>query len=287
LFGERLISLPFSDFGGPCVKDGNEVVINELLKEASSLAEDLGADYVEIRGDAETPSAHFENLGYRRNLKYCTFALYLARPLDEIWGEFKKEVRNAVRKAEKNNLRRVDVLNRSNLRKYYELYLQTTKRLGSPPHSLKFFERMWNALYTENLVKILLAEHKGQHVGGIILLKYGKGIYFWGSVLPEKFRYLNPTNYLLWQAIQEGRQNGYEVFNFGRTRPGTGVYWFKAGWSGAEVELPHYYWFNGVKEESMPDPEEPRYKFLSKVWGLIPTFIARRLGPKVIGGIGL
>jgi len=159
-----------------------------------------------------------------------------------------------------------------------------SKRLGSPPHSLRFFREMWVRM-TEKRAKLLMAIYDGMAIGAILLLRHKDKLYWRAGVMDDRFRHLNPTNLLLWRAMEIGAEEGLMELDLGRTRRGTGIYLFKSRWGGKEVYLRDYIWFSGRARE-LPEPYYSRYAYLSKPWSLVPISLSSKIGWVILKAIG-
>jgi lipid II:glycine glycyltransferase (peptidoglycan interpeptide bridge formation enzyme) len=138
------------------------------------------------------------------------------------------------------------------------------------------------------IMRILLAKYQGKTIGGIITFHFNGIIYWWGGVMDPDYRHLNPANLLLWEMIKWGIENDLKTFNLGRTRKNTSIYHFKSKWGGKEVVLQDYVFpLNSSRKYILPDPYQGRYKFLSKLWSILPIVLAEKIGPKIISKIGL
>jgi len=209
-------------------------------------------------------------------LTYLNFILTLNRPLEDIWKSLDKKVRNSIRKAEKSNVKIVEG-SKKDLEEFYRLYLSTMKKLGSPPHSFKFFENVFK--FCSNNVKLLFAVYENKKIAAIIFFLYNKKIYYWKNVSDLKFIDLRPNDLLIYKIIEWGQKKNYESLDLGRSRMNGGGFLFKSRWGAKMSELKYYYRL--FKEVEIPDPEEEKYKFLGKLWGILPTFLIKRLGPKI------
>ena len=293
LFGNRLISLPFCEHGGPLadprLKDEEtRRVIEGLLDATNNLARALGVEYVEIRNPQASVMQDLHCAqGYSAFQKYTTFKIDLAREQKELWSSLHQRARNKVRKAVKSGVEVEEADGVQRLKDYYKLYLKTQRRHGSPPHGYKLFEKLYDAYQPKGKMKILLAEHQGKPIAGLINFHHNKMIFGWDSVGDAEHRRFHPTNLLLWNTVEWGVKNGYRTFDLGRTRRATTVYRFKSGWGGKETYLKDYVYFVGSNNTEFPDPEQTRYRYLSKLWGLVPTSLSKKIGPKIIGGIAL
>ena len=291
LFGNRLISLPFCEYGGIVLRLGLKPeeanqAIKSLTDVTNELARTIGTKYIEVREPLVLRDA-FHLSGYAESQVYTTFRVNLRRGTKLLWSGLRKNTRNAVRKAVKSGLE-VEIAKESEqLKAYYDLYLQTQKRLGSPPHCYKLFENLFDAFSTSGKMRILLAKHRGKPIAGIIVFSYEKTIFWWNNVTDAKYRSLNPTNLLLWNTIEWGVENGYHVMDMGRTRKGTTIYYFKSGWGGHETPLHDYVRFLSSRRRQLPDPSQRKFRYLSNVWSFVPIAVARKIGPRVISGIAL
>lgn len=287
LFGSKLISLPFCEYGGPLSSNikNSKTMIMAFIDEILNIASKLNIDYLEIRNSILN-GEWFEDRGFKIIKKYLTFQINLSVDKKRLWGSLDRKTRNAIRKAMKANIDIFDftIDDKNNLKKYFLLYLQIEKKLGSPPHSFKLFT---NLLATKKSIKLLMAEYKGEPAGGVIVFYNKKGIYWWNGVSNSKFKNLNVTNLLLWKIIEWGNENGFSFLNLGRTRKGTGVYHFKKGLGGEEIFYTDYVYPLPNKKVVSLDPTKGIYKYLTKFWSHLPLFISRSLGPRIIKQIGL
>lgn len=292
LFGNRLISLPFCEYGGPLVdweldtKSAHNV-INKLLDASNRLAVFLGAEYVEFRGFPSTVEPELvHSQGYINLQRYVTFQVNLEQPKEVLWRSLEKKTRNATRKAEKMGVKTVEAKRVEQLGSYYMLYLKTQKRHGSPPHAYSLFQNLFEIFYPQGKMKITLAEFQGTIIAGIMTFLWGNTIYWSSNVTDIEHRHLNPTNLLLWKTIEYGSSKRNKVLDLGRTRPDTTIYHFKKGWGGKEVKLNDYIRFSrSVK--MLPDPNQRKYLYLSKLWSLIPVSASRYFGPHIVSAIAL
>lgn len=293
LFGNRLISLPFCEYGGflTDIRLNNKEtgqVVHALLNATKRLSRTLGVEYVEIRNPYATVTQDlFPIWGYDNFQRYIVFKVDLAKEPNELWRNLHKKTRNAVRKAMKSEVETTEIKDAEQLKAYYKLYLQTQKRHGSPPHDYALFEKLYEAFRVKGKIKILLAEHRGKYIAGIIVFSHHQTIFWWNNVTDTKHRSLNATNLLIWNVIERGAKKGYRIFDLGRTRRETTIHRFKKRWGGQEIPLLDYVYFLNLKERGLPDPTQARYRYLSKLWFFLPVNLAKRIGPKIISGIAL
>jgi hypothetical protein len=79
---------------------------------------------------------------------------------------------------------------------------------------------------------------------------------------------------------------GYRIFDFGRSKVGTGSYAFKCNWGFRPTPLTYQYRL--APERSVPDlnPLNPKLAFFVAAWKRLPLAPATPLGPMIVRGIG-
>jgi len=290
LFADKIVSLPFCEYGGPLVADYSDPSVAEnvfvmLMKKVHELAGKLRIDYIEFRQPSGLLSFSSSATGFRVLRRYVTFRVDLTVGESEVWKNFDGRTRRHVKKAVRigTKIREVNV---DSLGHYYALYLRTQKRLGSPPHSYAFFRNLYDGFVSKGLLRMFLALYDGKPVAGVMVFCFNGKLYWWNNVLDKRYASLDSTNLLLWHVIRLGMENGFKVLDLGRTRrEDVGVYHFKSGWGGREIGLEDYVFF--LRSVKIPDPMQKRYVLLSQLWSLLPQTFAQEVGPHIVARIGL
>ena len=75
------------------------------------------------------------------------------------------------------------------------------------------------------------------------------------------------------------------MFDFGRSKRGTGAYDFKCYW-GFEPR-PLVYQFKLAEGQKIPDlnPLNPKFRIFVELWKRLPLAVATRLGPPIVRGL--
>lgn len=281
IFGRRLISLPFADYGGPVAASIDD--LKKILEKIKQLAKNLNVDYVEIRAPPEKYHSLLEEQGFVRREDYFTFIINLDRSVDELWTSIGKKNRNMVRKAKKSGVVIKEAKSKEDLKAFYYLYLKTMKKLGSPPQPYAYFEKIWDLFYPDHLLIPIAMLDNIPIAAGLFFLYKDKIQWTYGCSLKEYLTY-GPNNLILWYVIEWGSKNGFKSLDLGRTRENAGNVLFKKRWGGEKVTMPYFYLF--YKKE-LDKPPEVEYKLISKLWAkFMPEFIANRIGPWIIKQIG-
>jgi FemAB-related protein (PEP-CTERM system-associated) len=94
------------------------------------------------------------------------------------------------------------------------------------------------------------------------------------------------NDFLYWETMRRAADRGFRLFDFGRSKIGTGSYAFKHNW-GFEPEKLHYR-FRLKPGESIPDhnPLNPKYRMFIAAWKRLPLPVANLLGPFIVRGVG-
>ncbi len=277
IFSNRLISLPFADYGNIIAKGD----ANVLAKKIIDCAIKEKVNYVEIRTPADSVGVLLEKNGFEKRNDYVTFKLDITNPT-LVLKNAEKRTRNDITKSQKAGFELCSVENEVDIEAFYKIYAATMKNLGSPPQSLKFFKKMKEIL-GENC-QIYLAKLNGKPVAGAVFLPYNNEVHYAYSCYLREVASLRAVEFLIWNAIVNFSKQGFEKFDFGRTRYNSGVFTYKKGWGGAETQMPYYYYF---LKEKIEQRDEVKYKKLSQIWAkILPTPIANTIGPWLIKQIG-
>ena len=80
-------------------------------------------------------------------------------------------------------------------------------------------------------------------------------------------------------------ERGLRLFDYGRSKQGTGSYSFKKNW-GFEPE-PLFYEYHLVRDSQMPEvnPANPKYRLFINAWKRLPVGVSRMLGPWLARGL--
>ncbi len=228
LTGNRLVSLPFSDFCEPIFLSVNDA--EEIKKFIIDFAKRQKLKYVEFRSsDTKFP---FDAQEYMTDLRHI---LFLNKKEDELFKAFSENNRRNIKKASKSNVK-VDVHNNTNgLNAFYDMFCVTRKKHGLPPQPFSFFQNIFDIIIQPGLGDIILAEHDNKFIAGAVYFKVGKKVlYKYGASYPE-FNDLRGNNAVMWFAIKKYLNEKYEEFDFGKTEAlHEGLRKFKLGWNTVE-----------------------------------------------------
>jgi serine/alanine adding enzyme len=268
LFGNRMISQAFANYGGPLTDDAQAQ--QALCDYAANLASKLGCESIEYRNVQPLPL----ELSLRAG-KACMH-LTLGGDAEALWKGFDAKVRNQVRKAEKSLIVPADG-GAELLDEFYDVYAVRMRQLGTPCFPKGMMRALLEAFPQNSRVFIVRLE--GQAVGGGFTTCYnGLAEIPWASTLTE-FNNLCPNNLLYWSVIKYYCQAGAKIFDFGRSTVGAGTWQFKKQWGPTQVDLNYQYWLAPGQELEIASPDNPRYKRKIEMWKKLPLWLTKILGP--------
>jgi FemAB-related protein (PEP-CTERM system-associated) len=277
-FDDQLVSMPFSEHGSVVSRDDDEAT-SALLDRVREVADRLDVDFVSLRGrDLGDPP------GYQRRNRFLTFRIPVGDGPDAVWDGLSSSRRGHVRQARENDLELAEADSLTDLREYFDLYVESVRGHGSPPHAFEFYERLWRGL--GDRMRVLLVRKDGHLVNGIIDFPFGDRVFHWGSVADYEYRDLDGGSLLLWEGLEWSAENRYETYDLGRTREGSGVYSFKKSFGGEKVWYNDYHYFPDG-EVTLPNPDDGKYDRFKQVWRRLPMPVVRTLGPPIRGKISL
>jgi FemAB-related protein (PEP-CTERM system-associated) len=274
LFGHALTSLPFCVYGGPAADE--PAVENALIDAAVELARSLDVEYLELRN--RSPRCP----GWPRQELYATFRKAIERDAERNLLAVPRKQRAMIRKGIGHRLR--SVIDPTPER-FFELYADNMHRHGTPPHSKRYFEHL-HATFEDACETLVVVDSNGSPVSGVM------SFYFRDEVLPYyagdtvAARDLAANDFKYWELMRCAGERGVRLFDFGRSKQGTGSFAFKKNW-GFEPQLLGYE-FQLFDRAAIPqnNPLNPRYKAFISVWRRLPRRVATAIGPFVVRNLG-
>ena len=116
--------------------------------------------------------------------------------------------------------------------------------------------------------------------------------YFRDEILPYyagddvAARELAGNDFKYWELMRRACERGLRVFDYGRSKQGTGSYSFKKNW-GFEPK-PLYYEYCLYRRDRIPqnNPSNAKYRLFIEGWRRLPVGVANWLGPYIVRNLG-
>jgi FemAB-related protein (PEP-CTERM system-associated) len=274
LFGHALVSLPFCAVAGIAASD--DAAAAALQEAAQALGERLKVAHLELRhARARAPGWPQQDLyaGFRKPLAAEVQANMLAIP---------RKQRAMVRKGIGNGLvGRID----DHVDAFFALYADNVHRHGTPPLPKRYFQALRDTFGKDTEV-LTITDAAGKPLSSVFTF------YFKDEVLPYyagdavEARQLAANDFKYWELMQRACERGVKVFDYGRSKRGTGPYDFKKNWGFEPSPLAYEYCL--YRRDRIPEnnPLNPKYRALIAVWRRLPIGVANALGPHLVKSLG-
>lgn len=273
LFGNALMSTPFCVYGG-CVA-GSETVRAALEQAATDLARSLGVDYLELRN--REPSAS----GRPVKELYVTFRKSIDADPEKNLAAIPRKQRAMVRKGIGAGL--VSEID-DGVDRFYPTYAASVHRLGTPVAGRGYFETLRRVFGAD--CEVLTVVHGGQAVAAVM------NFYFRDEVLPyygggtHAARDLAANDFMYWEVMRRAAERGVRLFDYGRSKQGTGSYSFKKNWGFVPQPLPYEYALIRAKQIPDVNPLNPKYRLFIDAWKRMPLPLTKIVGPWLARRLG-
>ena len=273
LFGHSLVGLPFAVYGGAV---GSPEAVAALEAHARQLGQTLGADHLELRN---TIRRHDD---WPIQDLYVTFRKAILPEEEANMLAIPRKQRAMVRKGIKLGL--TGALDRD-IERFFGLYADNVHRHGTPALSKRYFQLLRDEFGSDCEV-LTVCDAGGQPLSSVLSFYFRNEVlpYYAGDAVAARETAANDFKY--WELMRRACGRGLGVFDYGRSKQGTGSFAFKKNW-GFEPQ-PLYYEYCLYRRDSIPqhNPANAKYRLLIETWRRMPIGLANWLGPKVVRSLG-
>lgn len=292
LFGNSLVSIPFSDVGG--FNTSYKHIEKKLFHEALRQVEKCKADTLEIRMDHPVEWLNEDYLNktekpYRLvvNSHKVGMTLELPGTTEELMAGFKSKLRSQIKKPIKDGMSYL-IGGSELIDDFYNVFSINMRDLGSPVHSRELFYNFFNEFHNNASVIVVYAKNKKPVASAIFV---GTGTCMsnpWASSLRD-YRTSSPNMLLYWAMLEYAVKKKFRQFDFGRSTPGEGTHAFKVQWGAKPKTL---YWYTislkpnmGLMNDRAGDNNS--LGIIVRMWQKLPVSIATLMGPWIRKNISL
>ena len=270
LFGNSLVSVGFGVYGGILAEDG--AAAQALADDAARLGATLGVDHVELRHTGES------DLGWvTKSDLYVTFCRALAPTSEANLKAIPRKKRADLRKAIDNRQLSVEV--GGDFETFYRIYSESLRNLGTPVLPRRFYAAILAEL---GPAAELSAVHGPDGPVAALMTFYFRDrvMPYYGGATPAA-RPLHAYDLLYWSLMERAAARGALVYDFGRSKRGTGSFDYKTYWGFTPEPL--HYAFHLIGKTDLPDvnPLNPKYRRMIETWQRLPLAVANAIGPMI------
>lgn len=273
LFGHALVSTPFCVYGGIVAEDAQAHAA--LTRAACELGKRLGVSYVEMRNrrkqHPEWPSKDL----------YSTFRRPIHEDSEANMQAIPRKQRAMVRKGIQKGLRaELD----PNVDRLYPIYSESLRNLGTPVFSRRYLEILLKAFGDQCEV---MSVCNGQQAVSSVLSFYFRDevLPYYGGSIPAA-RTVAGNDFMYWQVMERARERGARLFDFGRSKAGSGSFDFKTHWGFEPQSLCYEYFLVKAREIPNLSPTNAKYTRMIHLWQRLPLGVTRAIGPLLARHLG-
>ncbi|MFN3789609.1 FemAB family XrtA/PEP-CTERM system-associated protein [Massilia sp.] len=277
LFGHSLGAMPFCVYGGvAAIDDGARALLDEA---ADKLARELGVGHLEYRGMTR---AHPDDNSWHTKELYVTFRKEISADDEANMNAIPRKQRAMVRKGIKLGLKGVV---EDNVDRMFEAYANSVLRLGTPVFPKKYFALLQQVFGDECEVRSIYTEDD-RLVASVLSFYWRDEVvpYYGGGM--DLAREVAGNDFMYWNLMQAAAARGCRIFDYGRSKLGTGAYDFKKNWGFTATPLPYEYKLYGADKLPDNNPLNPKYQLFIKMWKKLPLPVANFLGPYIVRNLG-
>jgi FemAB-related protein (PEP-CTERM system-associated) len=218
-------------------------------------------------------------------------------PVKELYFTFKK----AIEPEDEANLMAIPNRQRAMIRKgikeglqsewhdgtqrLYRVYAESLRNLGTPVFCARYL-RILRDVFADDC-SVMMVTRGGQDVAGVMSFYFKDEVlpYYGGSTAAAR-SIKGVNHFMYWELMRRAREQGYRLFDFGRSKAGTGPYSFKKNFGFEPQPLPYEYHL--VRSSAVPDrnPLNPKYRLLVNTWTKLPLPVANFIGPFLARSLG-
>lgn len=277
LFGRALVSCGFAVDGGILAKDAD--VTRALADACWRIAQERQCPTAELRGGM-LPAEGWalkrdSHLGFAKPLEADDEAQLAAVP---------KRHRAEIRKGLDNDLEIEIGRDARLLDIHYRLYAQSVHRLGTPVFPKRLFAEVLAAFGAD--ADILLVSKNGVPLTTVFTLYHRDRCMPYWQGAASAARALRSNEVAYFRLMAHARDRGCAIFDFGRSKVGTGPAAWKKTWGWEGVPLTYAVRHTPGHEPRNINPLSPQYQRKIELWKRLPLPLANLVGPYIARGLG-
>lgn len=235
---------------GPIIDWSSKEAVSCFKKEIIKIAKENSCAFIRVRPQLRSDEYSknlFKKNGFRTAPMHLhaelTNQLDITKSEEELLSQMRKATRYEIKKAMKQEIK-IEVSTGTNeIKKFYDLQIDTSKRQGFVPFSFKFLDEQFKVFSNTNHALLYSAYFEKKLLAQAFIIFYGsEAVYHYGASTPEGREY--PGAYLIqWHAILEAKKRNIDRYNFwGVAHAGhrfANLSMFKRGFGGEDFEYLH------------------------------------------------
>jgi FemAB-related protein (PEP-CTERM system-associated) len=166
----------------------------------------------------------------------------------------------------------------------HRIYAESVRNLGTPVFSRRYFRLLAEAFADCMDVVTVLKDDRA--VASVMNFYHREEVlpYYGGGTAAA--RRLHANDFMYWEVMRRAAGNGARLFDFGRSKAGTGAFAFKKNWGFAPEPLRYRYHLAPGHRIPEHNPLNPKYRPFIAAWKRLPLPVANLIGPCIVRGLG-
>ena len=271
LFGRFLISIPFLNYGG--ILATNQETRASLEAYLEEIATSKKFEHVELRQQEVVATS------WVRSERKVSMRLSLPSAYVDLQKQFPSKLRSQVRRAQREGMT-ARIGGSECLDEFYAVFTRCMRDLGTPVYAKGFFAKILDVFPKE--ARICIVSHGQTPVAAGFLYGFRSSLEIPWAASDKRFNKLAPNMLLYGTVLEFACQQGFQVFDFGRSSPDSGTYRFKEQWGALPHQLYWYYWMKDGHAVPQLNPQNPKYALAIRLWQQLPVVVANVLGPHIV-----
>lgn len=153
-----------------------------------------------------------------------------------------------IRKAQKEGVKVYVSNTKESLDFLYQTHYNNITAINGIAKEKRFFDTIPDH-FNDNEYKIYIAEKDGVKIAALLLFFYNRTVEYFTPAVVEAFRGIQPTAFIIYQAMLDSIRSGYKNWNWGGTwLTQGGVYDFKKRWGTTDHR---YFYYTHVIDQSV------------------------------------
>ena len=250
------------------------------LRTRTSLRSSAAADVTRARkaDHLELRNRQPQCADWPRQDLYVTFRREILPDVDANMLAIPRKQRAMVRKGMKSGLRsEID----PSVDRFFALYSDNVHRHGTPPFSKAYFARLLEVFGDRSEV-LTVVDAAGTPMSSVLSFYFRDEVlpYYAGDALAARDNAANDFKY--WELMRRACERGLRIFDYGRSKRGTGSFDFKKNWGFEPTPLAYEYLLLVGDKVPENNPLNPKYRAVIALWRRMPRAVVNAIGPMIV-----
>jgi len=256
---KKLPLTPFSIFyspKGPVWDYKDTETVKQLLAKTKEIAKKEGAIF--LRVDPNLTESVIENngdilseLGFLHLDQRWTFwnsprdvyriDLTKVNTCEELFNMLDRDTRRCIRKAAKEGVSIETATTEEDIKTFYSIFKEFSIGKGFMSRGYEYQRTLWDTYIVNNMGRLFLAKYKGEIIGGLICIMFGRKCLAMHMGTPYKYQKLQTYYAYVWESIRWAKKNNCLWYSFRGVGTTPTQEYFKGKFLPEVVNLVGYY----------------------------------------------